>query len=106
MLRPFVVTIDKEPAVRRQQFREPAFFLRHARQVAKKFQMLAANVRQHAVFRLNHFHQRREFTRMIRPRFEHRGLVRFFQAQQRQRHADVVVEARLAPNRCERLPQR
>ena len=106
LLRPFVVAIDKELSVRRQQFREPAFFLRHARQVAKKFQMLAADVRQHAVFRLNHFHQRREFARMIRARFEHRRPVRFFQAQQRQRHADVVVETRLAPKRGQRWPQR
>ena len=53
----------------------------------------------HAELRLDHLHQRREFARMIRAGFQHGGLVRFFQPQQRQRHADVVVETGLAPQR-------
>ncbi len=94
--RPFVVAVHKKFSVRRQQFREPAFFLRDARDIAKKFQMLATDVRQHAEFRLDHFHERRQFARMIRAGFQHGGLMRFFQPQQCQRHADVIVETRLA----------
>ncbi len=103
--RPFVVAVHKQFSVRRQQFRQPAFFLRHARDIAKKFQMLAPDVRDDAELRLNHFHERREFARMIRAGFQHRGLMRFFQPQQGQRHADVVVETRLAPQRRKFLPQ-
>ncbi len=101
--RPFVVAVQKQFSVRRQQFRQPAFFPRDAGDIAKKFQMLAPDVRNHAELRLDHFHQRREFAGMIRAGFQHGGLVRFFQPQQRQRHAEVVVETRLAPERRQLL---
>ena len=42
---------------------------------------------------------------MVRPDFEHGRLMRLVQLQQRHRHADVVVEARFAPERLEPLPQ-
>ena len=104
-LRPLIAAIDEKFSVRRQQFCQPAFFPRHPRDVAKKFQMLAADVRQHTELRPDHAHERREFARMIRAGFQHGGLMRLFQPQQRCRHADVIVETGLAPERRQLLPQ-
>ena len=103
--RPLVVAVQKQFSVRRQQFGKRTFFLRHARDVAKEFQVLAPDVRDDAKLRCNHFHERREFARMIRARFQSRRLMRFFQPQQRRRHADVIIKTRLAPQRRKFLAQ-
>ena len=57
---PFVVAIHKELAVRRQQLRQPAFLLGHARQIAEEFQVLAADAGDDAIARPDHLHQRRQ----------------------------------------------
>ena len=76
LVAPLVVAIHKQRSVCRQQIRQRALLLRHPREVAKKLQMLAPDVRDDAELRGNHFHQRRQFTGMIRADFEHRGAMR------------------------------
>ena len=104
-VRPLAVAVQKQFPIRREQFRKPAFFLRHAGDIAKKFQMLAPDARDDAELRRNHFHQRREFAGMIRAGFQHRRLMRFSQPQQSHRHADVIIKTRLAPQRRKFLAQ-
>ena len=99
------VAVDEKFAVSGKQFREPAFFFRHAVHVAEKFQMLAPDTRDDTEARLNHRDQRRDFPGMIGADLEHRRLVMRLQPQQRERHANVVVEARLAPERGKFLTQ-
>ena len=100
-----IVAIQKKFSIRREQFRQRALLLRHAFEVAKKFEMLTANARDDSEARLDHLHQRRKFTGMIRARLQHRRLMRRLNPQQRVWHADVVVEAGLAPDRGEFLAQ-
>ena len=78
---------------------------RHARRVAKEFQMFPANVRNDAEVRMDHFHQRRNFAGMICADFEHRRLMQFLQPEQRQRHPNVVVETGFTPEHGQSLSQ-
>ena len=67
--------------------------------------MLAPDAGNDTEPRCNHAHERRQLTGMVRPDFQRSGLVRPVQFQQGHRHADVVVEARFAPERLEPLAQ-
>src|SRR6266704_2960293 len=74
-----IVAIDEKFAGRRQQFRQPAFFAGHGFETAKEFKMFAANRSNHAIMGMNHFHERREFARMVRADLKHSSLMRIFQ---------------------------
>ena len=104
-LRPFIVAVQKQFSIRRQQFGKRTFFLCHARNIAKKFQMFTADARDDTKLRRDNFHERRKFARMICARFQNRRLMRFFQPQQSRWHADVIVKTRLAPQRGKFLAQ-
>ena len=67
--------------------------------------MFASDIRDDAELRSDQFQQRRKFARMVRAHFHHCGLMRFIQPQQRRRHAYVIVETRLTPQRVQLLPQ-
>ena len=99
------ISIDKQAPLRRQRLRQRALLLDHSLDVSKKFQMLASDTRQHAVPRPDELQQRLQLAGMVRADLEHRRLMGLAQPQQREWHADVVVETGLARERLEPLPQ-
>src|SRR5206468_7019265 len=74
-------------------------------EIAKKLEVLPPNIGQHTKPRLNHAQQRRQFTGMVRPDFEHGRVVVAPQVEQGERHAYLIVEAGLAPEGVELLAQ-
>ena len=104
-LAPGIVAVEKKHAVGGQTFGRGPFLARHPDQVMEKFQMLAGDVGHHAQAGRHHLEQRRQFARMIGARFQHGRLVRALQAQQSQRHADIIVKTGFAPKGRLLLPQ-
>src|SRR6266704_723098 len=72
---PLIIPVDEKLPLRGQQFGQPSFLAGHAREVPEKFQMLAANARQHAITWADHFDERRQLAGMIGAHFKHRRLM-------------------------------
>ena len=80
-------------------------FLQDAVNRAEEFQMFATDTRNDSRIRLNHFEERPQLARMVRPHLQNSRAMHLFQLQQRQRHAHFIIKTRGAGQCFEFLAQ-
>ena len=87
-----IVGIDHGRARQRECREHLALRARHALEVAETLEMLVARIRHERDRRPGERGERRDLARMIRAHLDHRIAVPGLEPQERQRHADVIVQ--------------
>ena len=87
-----VVGREHGDAFGRQRVNHARVFERDRFDGRHEFLMLALGVVHHGDRRRGDFREQRGFARMVHAQFDHRQLMRGVQTEQRERHADLVVE--------------
>ena len=95
-----IVGIEHRNAAGRQAFEDFAFGPRYRLDAAEIFDMRAACVVDQRHVGARELRQAADFTRMIHPQFDHCIAVFGAQFQQRERHADFVIEIAACGEHC------
>ena len=100
-----IIAIDDRHPIHRKSLKNLALAARHPGHIAETFQMTGASVIDERHIRLRQTGQIGDFTRMIGAHLNHCVGMFPTQLQQRQRHADVVIEITLGCQRRASHPQ-